>query len=343
MAPYHHALHPQLHPHHFTHPENASTPYSVLKERIELNGTAGTNDNIVLIGPAGNDTIISSSIARRCAVAGTAIPSFTPTLSSVLPTTFSRARISRLSVSLSCTGTTGGVVPYGMAKFGTLKEPIDYAQFTTESALAAFLNTRPELVSKSMYSLMERPVECVSTMLDYVDALKFKYPSYDVAYQDLVSDMFAPVVLFVPGSSGTAQGAFWLSITIEWNIIYTSGADPVLASTHRLHTPKPITWWQSLGKAAQEASGIIDTTIRAVRTVGGAIEGAARVAGAIRYPARNPQAPAIMVDVARPPRAAGARRRARFSRTKTRAAPVLLAARPRSRRTVGSRRPARRW
>lgn len=293
----------RMHPLHFLHPRAfqrhiptlglSSTPYVVLRDRVvtTLTRTApDTNDHVMLIG-SWFTTSAEDTMSCLYAVQGTAanIPGTTETYvvpTNITPAVRARARIHRLSVRVTNTGSTGaGAVPDGKFWIGTLRSSVDRGGFPTWNALGTWLKSRPEMVEYSAYHAFQKPVSAVCTPGDFIAYESFKdlsgvTPSTAVA----ISSAIRPVI-FVLGPSTNAQ-SYDITVDAEWTVDYQS--DAVLQSLASTHPGGNDSWFREASAWVANHSSILEDFAGGALAIASNPElaGYAGAAVALRGPAR---------------------------------------------------------
>lgn len=241
---------------HFARNIHRATSYTVVQEKIVFPFTTSTaNGSVTLIGPFTNGTSLVIPVIGLSNSTPAALPTNVPlSTNSVNFNTVGRLRLSRLAVSISCTGTNSGTTaPDGAVYCGTLKSPLDYLAFPagTWQTIGNWLVQREEITQTSSLSLQYNPVRMVSYPLDIVTYEEFTYIPAGGAVNPTPCDAMAPIAIYVPGTISTVN--FIVTINVEWNVIYSQ--DPVLQSTAQRHPVASDMIWNNLIDRAQDTAG----------------------------------------------------------------------------------------
>ena len=248
-------------------------PYTVIREKVALPFTVNPTKGVTLIFGAFGAVGALNPIAGIFGLDGTGAGAPSAVPSRLLTTaTVGRARVHRLAVTLSCTGTNSPTTaPDGIVYMGTLRTPIDYSNslFTTFADVAALLTSREEVHACSALSLQYHPKRQVSHPLDTVSYDSFNTISASIPVTPPLQDGMAPIVVYIP--RGVNVNSFILTVHVEWTIEYT--ADAVLQATARTHPTMPTSVWQQLTDGAISAGGVVSAAA-------GAAEGLMSLGGA---------------------------------------------------------------
>jgi len=188
---------------------------------------------------------------------GANVPGTTETsINSVMITAsnYARANISRIGLSISCTGTnqTAGI-PDGVVFLGSADGVVDREFFSSFTALAAALATRRWMRNKSTFGLMQKPAHLAAFPLDFITYNDFVRVGGVPSGSDVCSDGLSPILVYIPASVNVNN--FIIELYVEWKVIYST--DNVLANSHVLHPSLRDDEVHDLTTAANDLAGFI--------------------------------------------------------------------------------------
>jgi hypothetical protein len=228
---------------------------------------------------AGAATIVCNIIGRFGAAGtlGTAGAAMVPALMSTVPQ--GRARLHRLAVTLSCTGSTalGALLPTSLVKYGALRAPLDPAQFATYGDVATHLLTKSELHTATSYSIMSRPVHISSYPIDVRDWENFKEITTGAALGAVdVDDTMATIAILI-GTSGTVD-QYHVTVHADYDILVADDASgaALVSGTAVQHPVMPQGIIERATQGALEVAGVFEKGVELAHAAYGAYETARR-------------------------------------------------------------------
>lgn len=271
---------------HVTTPNLASKPYVVVRDKATLtfNRGAGAADFVPFLFGSWFDNDVDKHLAPAYAIFGNgganpAVAATAINAVNITNTLRARARLHRLAVRVSNTGSTGASsVPDGKFWLGTLRGTADHKGFATYGDLAFWLLGRNEAVEYTAYNAFTLPRNAVCSPGDFIEYESFNTVGSNATPLNHVVDHSLNQVFLVIGPSSNAQN-YEIQIDAEWTMEYQS--DPVLQSLHRTHTATPESTWNSVKTFVANHGGVLEEVAGAAAVGAAATLGAPELAGAL--------------------------------------------------------------
>lgn len=258
-----HLFHPRFSP-HVTTSNLGSKPYLVVRDKttFTISRPLNTVFHSVLLGAWFDDDEsrhISPAYAIHAGgaqVPGAAGETFVNAIN-VPPNLRARARLHRLAVRVTNTGSTGAsAIPDGKLWIGTARGVIDRKAFATWNDLGIFLTSRSEATEYSNYRAFTRPLTAVTSPGDFIEYESFN--DVGAAMSGTCEADHSLNQVFICLGPNTSPQSFDFSVDAEWTIEYQ--ADPILQSLHSTHRADVAadSVWQDAKAFVADNSGVIE-------------------------------------------------------------------------------------
>lgn len=263
-----------------------SGPYMVVRDRQVLNFESALVSRLVILGPHranapffdGGDNL-TRIIGRECLGQIGKKPSdmafiFAKNLDPFVPFSQSKgANVSLHALTATVSCTSAALAAEGVSYMGTLRgtcHPNDY-QIVADGIITMIndLTTRPEMTTRSSYSLCSRMQQVFTAPLDHTQHSMFHRLVDNPASPNdtTLTDALMPMaIVLAPGNT------YAVTIYSEWRVI--AHASPTFASLHTSHPPAPRNFWQRVGDMVSENAGLLGNMAgQALQTAGRFAEG----------------------------------------------------------------------